>query len=301
MIIMYKVILLIVCTLLIPVQVLAVTPRDRDVSFTVHNLSYNPSNSAIGITDADRNYSTYNPGANQVCIFCHTPHNASPSVPLWNKYIDPGMENVYRLYTSSSTLTSVAKGAKVTAGSDSMLCLSCHDGKTAINVIHNSRVNNGTVGNDFIIDMSSGNDGFTGTSVPWAMGDIGTLTYPSNLGATRKADGTILDAKAGTNLTDDHPIGFSYTDAWALKTNALHDLPTATTKINGFGVRFFGPTNRLECGSCHDPHMYYGYGKVGGSPSQFAMPSATPQQLARRPFLVRDNNGSALCLACHIK
>jgi len=60
----------------------------------------------------------------EVCVFCHTPHNASPAVPLWNQALSSA---TYQPYTSS-TLQAVVG---VPTGS-SKLCLSCHDGTIAI-------------------------------------------------------------------------------------------------------------------------------------------------------------------------
>ncbi len=60
----------------------------------------------------------------EVCIFCHAPHNSSPSAPLWNQTLS-GV--TYTPYTS----TTMAASPSVPTGS-SKLCLSCHDGTVAI-------------------------------------------------------------------------------------------------------------------------------------------------------------------------
>lgn len=267
-----------------------------DVRFTVHNLSNN-NNPANGLTNTQRQFLAVTTGADQVCIFCHTPHNAATSVPLWNKVYDPATASTYRLYTSSKSLSTTVRNSSITATSESMLCLSCHDGKTAVNVLHNSRVREATDANgDAIIDFGIG----FGATQPQSMGDLAFPggAFPSNLGATRDADGKIDDQYNGTNLTDDHPIGFSYQSVLgeAGKSSALHTLSDA--KVNG--LRFFGPNrDRVECSSCHNPHVYYGYGLNGGA--RVELPGATQVYKDRAPFLVRDNNGSALCLGCHIK
>ena len=64
------------------------------------------------------------PGVGEVCIFCHTPHRAGQTRALWNRDLPPTTYNLYR----SSTLEAALKqptGA-------SRLCLSCHDGTTAL-------------------------------------------------------------------------------------------------------------------------------------------------------------------------
>ena len=68
----------------------------------------------------------------EICIFCHTPHNANPAVPLWNHTMSTGVN--YQPYTS----TTLAAAVGVPTGS-TKLCLSCHDGTVAIG----STINNG--------------------------------------------------------------------------------------------------------------------------------------------------------------
>src|SRR5690349_14810824 len=101
------IIALLLCSTVYPADnVLAI--NDSDVRYTVHNLAYIP-NGSPGIKNSERNYKASNPDATEVCVFCHTPHNASPSVPLWNKAYDPATAGTYRLYTSSSTLSNTVK------------------------------------------------------------------------------------------------------------------------------------------------------------------------------------------------
>jgi predicted CXXCH cytochrome family protein len=60
----------------------------------------------------------------EVCIFCHTPHNASPAAPLWNRY---NPTTYYRIYRSPTMEARVDQ-----PGPASKLCLSCHDGSLAL-------------------------------------------------------------------------------------------------------------------------------------------------------------------------
>jgi len=83
-----------------------------------------------GVATTKHNLSVSGPGTikaateTQICIFCHTPHNASPSGQLWNR-ADRGT-----LYTPYASTTAAAKPGQPTRGS--MLCLSCHDGLNAL-------------------------------------------------------------------------------------------------------------------------------------------------------------------------
>ncbi len=85
--------------------------------------------SAQDVRNSPHNLSASGPGSikaateDKICIFCHTPHSASPQAPLWNRR-DPG--GAYQTYDSSTL--KVAPGQPSGA---SRLCLSCHDGTIA--------------------------------------------------------------------------------------------------------------------------------------------------------------------------
>ncbi len=59
-----------------------------------------------------------------LCVFCHTPHNAKPTVALWNREL-PGV--TYTLYESSTLQATLNQPTGA-----SRLCLSCHDGVLAL-------------------------------------------------------------------------------------------------------------------------------------------------------------------------
>ncbi|UCE62294.1 MAG: hypothetical protein JSU63_11385 [Phycisphaerales bacterium] len=61
---------------------------------------------------------------NEVCIFCHTPHNAAPQTPLWNR---ENPRTYYRIYESSTTDARIDQPS-----GPSKMCLSCHDGSMAL-------------------------------------------------------------------------------------------------------------------------------------------------------------------------
>ena len=86
-----------VAVLLVPMQLHAVV-GPQGVSDTAHNMGYLATN--------PRAWSSANPaggyGTTEVCVFCHTPHNSSGDLPLWNRYSSSG-SRVYLMYTSSAT------------------------------------------------------------------------------------------------------------------------------------------------------------------------------------------------------
>ena len=62
----------------------------------------------------------------QICIFCHTPHGGAAGSPLWNRSGGGAIPRPYGL----------AEGA-MTEVDDRGLCLSCHDGTTALGEVRN--------------------------------------------------------------------------------------------------------------------------------------------------------------------
>lgn len=84
----------------------------KRVAETVHNLS----SSGPGTIRS--------PSEQQVCIFCHAPHNTGGLRPLWNR--DLPMSS-YQIYQSSTLDAKVGQ-----PNGSSKLCLSCHDGTIAM-------------------------------------------------------------------------------------------------------------------------------------------------------------------------
>jgi len=215
----------------------------------------------------------------QVCIYCHTPHNAGQTRLLWNKAANGNVN--FRLYTSSPTLSSITRTASsLDSNSPSLLCLSCHDGKTAMNVLHAG-------GQGSLASTALSGKGYPAGS-KLAFGS--TPKYIQNTGwdvimGEPLTSGPMLGGASGDDLTNDHPIGFSYTAAQAEKTaSSLHALADVNTN-SASRIRFYGATKKVECSTCHDPHV---------ENTEFVNPKQVP-------FLVMDNDGSKLCLACHNK
>ncbi|MDT8316472.1 MAG: hypothetical protein RQ824_00585 [bacterium] len=192
-----------------------------DVSATKHNLG-----SGTPVTS-----NWYSTDESEVCVFCHTPHNAISNYPLWNQYSTTMSFTVY----SSGTLTAgVYATGLLPANSMSRLCLSCHEGTIAINALANP---GSTVGRPAMAGGISG-DQFS----------------------------DVLPAGAGAYLSSDlsamHPIGFDYnlSDAGDPEINDITTGPLAQ------GLKFIkgaGGEDFLECVTCHDPHVN---GEATGDP-----------------------------------
>ena len=83
-----------------------------------------------GITDTKHDFSGAGWSGGTICQPCHTPHNSmdvSSQAPLWNHELSSQTFTVYG--NGSGTLL----GTSVTQpGTNSLLCLGCHDGNTSM-------------------------------------------------------------------------------------------------------------------------------------------------------------------------
>ncbi len=246
----------------------------QDIAKTVHNLS----SSAPDFGGAGSPYRSTN--EDEICIFCHTPHGGSLNGPLWNKVLPASTSFTH--YNSASLSTQVGASNRA-VNDESLLCMACHDGSLAVHHVLNP--SNDTGGQPADAGGTVAIDSNTGTKIGVLFdgviaGDIGDRLDWDNFGMALEVHG---------DLTDDHPISFSYNSVVGNppyssgdKVGHLRDLPTA----EGKGVRFFGAGKRLECSSCHDPHVdYY---SASGDPNY-------------TPFLIKPNTNSQLCLSCHVK
>jgi hypothetical protein len=201
----------------------------------------------------------------RVCVFCHTPHNAQPNgavpAPLWNHA--PSSVTLASYAWAAPANLPIAFNGDALVG-PSRLCMACHDGLTAVD--------------------SHGSAG---------QGGNGNHVMNS---ATR----TI------TNLGVTHPIGFQYGEAYTARgadelvpttAHFLTSVPTgnaavtANTKTRGGftqGTKVIGDTmysGFMTCASCHDVHNTNNVASAAGY----------------NYFLWAPEEGSAICLSCHIK
>jgi predicted CXXCH cytochrome family protein len=88
---------------------------------------------ALSIVNSKHNLSVTGPGniraskETEICIFCHTPHNATSDAPLWNRF-ESGV--AYVPYSSSTIEARIGQPTGA-----SKLCLSCHDGTVALGLV----------------------------------------------------------------------------------------------------------------------------------------------------------------------
>ncbi len=168
------------------------------------------------------------------------------------------------------------------AWSGGRICIVCHTPHHADTTVADSPLWNHDVTTS-TFDLYSGNGTLDATvGQPDGVSKLclschdGTVAVDSFGGTT----GTTLitgNSNLGTDLSNDHPISFTYDAALATADGELVT-PQSTSTVDGVLPLFNG---KLECASCHDVHNT----ASAGNPS----------------LLLDTTAGSALCLRCHDK
>ena len=185
-----------------------------------------------GIQGSAHDFSALSPNQ-EICVFCHTPHNADLTVtdaPLWNHAVTTKNYQLYNSPTMDATPTQPAGASR--------LCLSCHDGTVAV-------------------------DSFGGNQGSIIMGGD--------------------DAIGADELSNDHPVSFTYNDALAVQDGELFSPSSAPSGLGGTIAQDLLFNNQLECASCHDVHNGASAAAVNDS------------------LLIITRANSQICLTCHNK
>jgi predicted CXXCH cytochrome family protein len=190
----------------------------HNFSFQNTSVNYRASN-----TDDNPNY----PRSSQICVFCHTPHRSSSEGPLWNR---KDSTKTFKHFSSSTLAIDDAIMSGVSdygqPNGSSRLCLSCHDGVTALGAVFTTPGTATSVNIPFIDEKR----GLSGPNV--------TIAYET--------------------FSSHHPVSFKYNDAVrAILTSSRYD----PLDINQY--RYTPTTNevkldkleRMQCTTCHNPHQ----------------------------------------------
>jgi len=240
----------------------AAAAKVSDIANTKHNLSKTGPGTVKASTET------------QICVFCHTPHNAEAQTgaPLWNRKLNNA--TYAATYSSSSIEANVDELSKGPGGL-SRLCLSCHDGTMAIG---NVNVLNG---------QANASIAMTGTGAGGAM--------PPGAGAT-----TGFTRSLGTDLSNDHPISFTYDATLAAADGELRtpDGATVGTRVRGQPKpKLPLEEGQLQCTTCHDPHLKETDPTKGAA--KFLRLNRLQESTPAGGLF--SDNGDILCLACHDK
>jgi len=186
----------------------------------------------------------------EVCVFCHTPHNSSPQAPLWNR-ASSGQN--YQPYSSSSALANIGQPTGA-----SVLCLSCHDGTIALGDV-----------------LSRGNQiPVNSTFMPAGPTRIGTdlrddhpisFNYTSNLANSRgelanpgSLNGPVkLDKNGQMQCTSCHDAHNTDNGKFLVMQNVESSLCKTCHNKNFWSQTSHSTSNKTKanaCGNCHTPH-----------------------------------------------
>ncbi len=141
-----------------------------------------------------------------------------------------------------------------------------HQVTTATFTLYSSSTLNATV---------SQPDGYSKLCLSCHDGTVAIDNFGGNTTGTEHVSG---DALIGTDLSNDHPVSFTYDATLATADGGLFDPANTNSGLGGTidEDMLFG--GKLQCASCHNPH---------------------DDTVAK--FLVKSNATSALCLTCHNK
>lgn len=161
--------------------------------------------------------------SSQICVFCHTPHRSSGEGPLWNRV---AVTKTFKHFSSPTlaiddpALKSAADYGQPTGSS--RLCLSCHDGVTALGAVFTTP----TVSISVPISFVNKRTGQTGPNVA-----IGYETFSTH-----------------------HPVSFRYSQAVIdlLKSAPYNKAEYWWSPANNVKLDKQG---RMQCTTCHDPHQ----------------------------------------------
>ena len=238
----------------------------------------------------------------EVCVYCHTPHgaNRTTAAPLWNRTMKVTSYQTYDLLNSASLTQPVTQ-----PGVNSLTCLSCHDGQTAVDAVINMpgsgryQASMETSDSDVAFLNSWNNSRGPDATVHARLSGSECLACHSKGAGFVGAGATDFTLFAlGTDLRNDHPVGIRYPTVAGVGTD-FKDPPRKEVRLAYFDtngnsradtheIRLYstGDGYEVECATCHDPH---------------GVPSAGAGSVFNPTFLRISNAGSAVCLTCHTK
>lgn len=277
------------------------------VSGGKHDLSANPAN----VGASQWTYIAPDDGT-EVCVFCHTPHAANVNTVytnnpnstsatgtgnrslggkfLWNRALPAQQFSLYTSATMNATnnMEPAASAGAGGPGTMSLLCLSCHDGVGAFNVLINYK----GVPATFTPDSLSQNQ----------FGDSGSFEPGGryNIGNASGCDGSDACPTGGTDLTNDHPIGIYYEDSYTADSGGFYSYASLPAEIQKrLNLSVVGGKHSLECSTCHDPHKTNIRAAYSDATHNNNFLIAVTDR--GTGVLKQLNDGSVLCLGCHNK
>jgi hypothetical protein len=231
-----KKILLVVASLLLSLPMFAQDGDEAQILSSPHDLTTQANLTQTGT------------GSAQVCAYCHIPHAVQGSGPantpaglplLWNHTLPAS--TTYTPYASAMLKTGALSNNFGTANAFySLACLSCHDGSVAIGSVYRMPDNDTLNGTVTMADVSSGDGAM---HLVGLAGDL-SQTHPVNFtydAALVTADSGIWDVGTAANVRQ---IGSS----------TLTAVRPGTTAVNGALLQPILFNGTVQCATCHNPH-----------------------------------------------
>ena len=189
-------------------------------------------------------------------------------------------------FTASTALAQITGSAHDFSGEtwnpSGEICITCHtphdaDASNTPLWNHEVTVATFTIYSSTTLDATTGQpDGASKLCLSCHDGTVALDNFGGNTTGTNFATGNEL---IGTDLSDDHPVSFTYDATLASTDGELKDPTTANSGLGSTIDADLLKAHKMECASCHDVHNGSGVSKL----------------------LVKSNSGSALCLTCHSK
>jgi predicted CXXCH cytochrome family protein len=250
------------------------------------------------ILDSRHNLSISGPGAvkasgeSEVCIFCHTPHNARQDIPyLWNR---SAQSTIYTPYASSTLAATVGQPTGA-----SRLCLSCHDGTIALGAVLSEPTAISFSGATTLSGRSTSLTTDLSDDHPVSFDYQGSITSGNHelVEASALSDSPVQLDGAGqlqcTACHDPHDNEFGKflvmtnqgsalciechaKSEWPVSTHATSSATWSGTGVDPWPDSEYATVAENGCGNCHRPHT-----------------AATHQRLLKRV------NEEDNCLVCH--
>jgi len=235
----------------------------NSIVFSKHNLSVSGPGSVHATTESD------------ICIFCHTPHQATSDGPLWNH----GMSSEVYVPYSSATL-------KATVGQptgSSRLCLGCHDGTVALGLVHSR---------NSVIPMNN-------TTMPAGVNNLGT-DLSSDHSVSFTYDAALVTANGSLRDPNTLPADVRLDRASQMQCSSCHD--PHNNQYGSFLV--MDNTGSALCMTCHTiaPWTLSSHA-ISSTP----IPAALVSPLTKQPTAFQNKSAAkkptvagAACASCHV-
>ena len=152
-----------------------------------------------------------------VCIFCHTPHNADPAIPLWNHDLSPVVK--YTNYWSDTLKSYASEADAPLIDGFSKLCLSCHDGTVAIGATIKEII---SVSPSKLVE---GQPGYIGTNL--SGGHPVSIVFDARLVGERQKDPGIM--QLNWPIVDHYVKLYPTQDGYGVQCTSCHDPHTNRT------------------------------------------------------------------------